>query len=67
VVFPYGTPIEKTDAVAQKMLAGARRVIEESGHEELVEGIITDVGRGGTHSARVRVLLAPPPKSGTRS
>ncbi|MHC5039439.1 MAG: efflux RND transporter permease subunit, partial [Planctomycetota bacterium] len=42
VVFPYGTPIEKTDAVTQRILKGARKVVAECGREDLVEGIITD-------------------------
>jgi len=60
-VMPYGTPVEKTDAVMQRLLAGAQRVHAESGHEELVESIITDVGQGGGgHSGRMRVTLASP-------
>lgn len=57
---PYGSPIEDTEKVAQKLVASARAVLEESGHPELVEGIFSDVGRGGTHQAQVRAYLADP-------
>jgi len=61
VLLPYGSPVEKTEAVMQRLLAGARQVIEEGGHPELVEQIISDVGRGGGgHNGRMRVELAPP-------
>jgi multidrug efflux pump subunit AcrB len=61
VVLPYGSPVEKTERVLRRLLAGARRVVERSGHPELVEQIITDVGRGGGgHVGTVRVELAPP-------
>jgi len=60
VLMPYGTPVEKTESVMQRLLAGARQVIRESGHPELVEGIITDVGRGGSHIGRMRIMLAGP-------
>jgi multidrug efflux pump subunit AcrB len=60
VVFPYGTPSEKTDSAARRLVEAARKVIADSGHEELLEGILVDIGRGGSHSGRVRVLLAEP-------
>lgn len=59
-VLPYGSPIEDTEVVAQRLVAGAQAVLEEAGHPELVEGIFSDVGRGGTHQADVRVYLADP-------
>jgi multidrug efflux pump subunit AcrB len=60
IVLPYGSPVEKTQAVMDRIIAGAKKVIDESGHPELVEGIITDVGRGGSHIGRTRVMLAKP-------
>ena len=61
LVLPYGSPVERTEAVTQRLLDGAKQVVKECGHPELVEGITTDVGRGGGgHLGRVRVELAPP-------
>ena len=60
VVLPYGSPVAKTEAVMQRLVKGARRVVADSGHEELVEDIIADVGRGGSHTGIVRVELADP-------
>ncbi|MDT8396408.1 MAG: efflux RND transporter permease subunit [bacterium] len=57
---PYGTPVEKTEAVAIKMRSAALRIVEESGHPELVTGIYTRVGRGGTHNLFMMVYLADP-------
>ncbi|MCP4642150.1 MAG: efflux RND transporter permease subunit [bacterium] len=60
LVLPYGSPAEKTEAIVQRLYEGARRVVDESGHPELVNAIISDVGWGGGHSGRVRVELAEP-------
>ena len=58
VVLPYGTPVEKTEAVMQRLLKGAQQVIAQAGHKELVKSIITDIGRSGGHTGRMRVELA---------
>lgn len=58
LVLPYGTAVENTDAIARRLEATARELIEDIGHPELSEGIITDIGQSGGHSARVRVELA---------
>ncbi len=60
VVLPYGSPVEKTQAVMDRFLEGARKVIDDSGHPELVISIVADVGRGGGHNGRMRVNLALP-------
>lgn len=60
LVLPYGSPVEKTEAIVERLEAGARKVVEESGHPELAKAIVTDVGQGGSHMARVRVELAEP-------
>jgi len=58
VTLPYGAAVEKTEAVLHRLEAGARRVIEECGHPELLKSILTNVGDGGSHAGRVRVTLA---------
>lgn len=71
VMLPFGSPVEKVEAVADKLIQGAAAVWEESGHPELVTGIFGDVGsggggggggrsRGGSNSATVRAYLADP-------
>jgi len=58
LVLPYGAAVAKTQNVMDRLLQGARKVIADGGHPELVEGIITEVGREGSHSGRMRVELA---------
>jgi len=58
VVLPYGSPVERTEAIMKRLLDGARKVTAESGHPELVESITYDVGRSGGHTGRMRVSLA---------
>jgi multidrug efflux pump subunit AcrB len=60
LVLPYGSPVEKTEAIMERLRVGARKVLNESGHKELVKSIISDVGRSGGHSGRMRVTLADP-------
>lgn len=60
VVLPYGSPVEKTQAVVDRLLKGAHRVIAECGHDELVKSTICDIGINGSHTARVRIELADP-------
>ncbi len=57
VVLPYGTPVAKTEAVSQRLLRGAEQVLAQSGHPELVESMLSDVGMRGGHTCRVRVAL----------
>lgn len=55
---PIGSPVEQTIAFSQQIEAGARTVVEESGHPELLEGISVQVGTDGSHTASVTVFLA---------
>ena len=57
---PYGTAFEKTEAVAKRLFMSARKVADESGREdELVQGIFTEIGKGGSNNAVMTVYLAP--------
>ncbi len=58
VTMPYGSPIEKTEAVAKQLETAARKVVDASGHPELCEGISTSIGERGSHQAQIRVYLA---------
>ncbi|NLF30938.1 MAG: efflux RND transporter permease subunit [Planctomycetes bacterium] len=60
VVLPYGAPVQRTEAIVQRMEDAARQVAAEAGHPELIQYTIADVGRGGGHNGQVRVELAPP-------
>jgi len=61
LTMPYGMAVEKTDAVAQRMLQSAWQTAAETGKEkELVQGIFTEIGSGGSHKALMTVYLAPP-------
>ncbi|MFV1956699.1 MAG: efflux RND transporter permease subunit [bacterium] len=57
---PYGSPVTKTAGAMNRMYEGARKVIEESGREELVKGIFAETGRGGSHNTYMTVYLAEP-------
>jgi multidrug efflux pump subunit AcrB len=58
IVLPYGVNVERTRQIAERLVKAAQAVVKESGHPELCEGIFADVGRGGSHQARIRVYLA---------
>lgn len=60
VVLPYGSPVAKTEAIMDRLQAGAEKVIAESGHPELVVSITADIGMTGSHTGRMRVELAEP-------
>ncbi|HEO70053.1 MAG TPA: efflux RND transporter permease subunit, partial [Candidatus Hydrogenedentes bacterium] len=60
IVLPYGSPVSKTDAVVKHLEHCALDVLESTGHPELVKSILSEIGRAGSHDARVRVELAAP-------
>ena len=60
LVLPYGTSVAKTEAIMRRLEVCADQVIDESGHPELVRAVLSDVGRSGSHTGRVRVELAEP-------
>jgi multidrug efflux pump subunit AcrB len=56
-ILPYGTAVQKTEAVQQHLVASAQQVADENGGEKLVEGIFARIN--GNEST-VRVYLTPP-------
>ena len=58
VWLPYGADVNKTQAIMDQLLAGARKTIADSGHPELVTGIETDIGDEGSHHGMMTVYLA---------
>jgi len=61
VMLPYGSPVAKTEAAVAKIEAGAKALVNEIGHPELLTGISADIGReGGGHVGRIQAHLADP-------
>ena len=60
VTLPYGAPVELTEAISDRLYKAARKVVDEDGRQELVEGIFSEIGRDGSHTLRTRVYLADP-------
>ena len=60
VVLPYGAHIDRTRAAVDRMMKAAEQIVEECGCTQLVKGVITNIGRDGSHTAEVRVYLADP-------
>ena len=64
-VLPYGSSIKKTEAVQQKVIDAAKRVIEANGNGRLADGIYAEIGYApgkvsGGHLAVVKMFLKPP-------
>ncbi len=61
VTLPFGTPVEKTQAIVDRLIHAARAGIEQHPRgEQLIRGIFSETGRGGSHKAIVRSYLAAP-------
>jgi multidrug efflux pump subunit AcrB len=58
---PFGTPVEQTQAVGNRLLRSAQKTADESGHaKQLLIGMYANVGSNGGHAGDVTVYLAPP-------
>lgn len=60
LTLPYGSPIEKTERISSSLLAHAREVARRHGEESLVIGDFVELGKGGSHQARLRIYLTAP-------
>ncbi len=58
VVLPYGAPVERTEAIMERLEERALRVVEESGRKELITSFTSEIGLGGSHIGRMRINLA---------
>ncbi|BBO71511.1 multidrug resistance protein [Desulfosarcina alkanivorans] len=56
-VLPYGTAVQKTEAVQRRLVASAQQVADENGGEKLVEGIFARING---NEATVRIYLTSP-------
>ncbi|MDT8425399.1 MAG: efflux RND transporter permease subunit [Methyloprofundus sp.] len=61
LTLPYGTPVEKTQAIVDHIVKSARISADkiERG-DQLIRGIFAEVGKSGSHKAVIRAYLAPP-------
>ncbi len=63
---PYGTAVEKTEVVRDRLVAAAQRVAEQNGGDKLLVGVFATLGRaprgqiGGSHSVEVRAYMTDP-------
>ncbi|MGE4421334.1 MAG: efflux RND transporter permease subunit [Pseudodesulfovibrio sp.] len=60
---PYGSPVEKTEAVRDRLLAAARKVAAANGGDRLVVGMDTKIGGAGRdisgpHVLKIKVYLS---------
>lgn len=65
VALPYGSAIEQTEAVRDRLLASANQVAELYGGEDLVVGTFADLGKpingtSGSHTLEIMVFLTDP-------
>jgi multidrug efflux pump subunit AcrB len=64
-VLPYGSPVERTMAVRDKLIAAAQRVAAAHGGDKLMRGVYAKVGEryrdlAGGHVVQVRAYLTDP-------
>lgn len=59
VTLPYGAPIEDVRRVTRLIEEGGLRAIDKSGGREILEGIMTDIGRRGANTAEITFNLVP--------
>ena len=57
LTLPYGAPIESTERIARQIMAAADSIIAENGGDQLALGTFSQIGRNGSHKARIRVYL----------
>jgi multidrug efflux pump subunit AcrB len=60
---PYGSPVEKTIAVHDRVIAAGNAVVREveaSSGKKLLKGVDSTIGRGGGHAGRIIFELADP-------
>lgn len=60
VRLPIGSPIEQTEALAEKLAAAANRAALKYGGSDLVEGLFANIGDSGSHSLKMFVYLTDP-------
>lgn len=64
-VLPYGSAIEKTEAVRERLLASAAEVAEQYDDQQVLVGIFADLGTAvngiaGSHTLEIKAFMADP-------
>lgn len=65
-ILPYGSAVEKTEAVQDILVKAAQEIAQENGGDRLVKGIYAEIGAStgggvsGGHTSQVRVFLTSP-------
>ncbi len=59
IELPYGVSMEEVKEVARKVEEGGMRAVEKNGGREILVGMRTDIGRGGSNRAEVSFTLSP--------
>jgi multidrug efflux pump subunit AcrB len=59
VTLPYGAPIEEVRRIASIIEEGGVRAIEKTGEKEILEGVMTEIGRRGSNTAEINFYLVP--------
>ncbi len=62
VTLPYGVPVEKTQAIVNKIINSAHDTLKTvTRGDELIRGFFAEIGEEGeSHKAEIRAYLAPP-------
>ncbi|MFC1855627.1 efflux RND transporter permease subunit, partial [Thermodesulfobacteriota bacterium] len=59
LTLPYGSDVNKTEAIMKHIAKSANKVALDSGHaEEYIVGIYSNIGRSGSHTGRMTIYLA---------
>jgi multidrug efflux pump subunit AcrB len=59
VELPFGSSIKDVRRIAKLVEDGGLRAIEKNGGREILEGVMTDIGRRGSNTAEVTFNLVP--------
>jgi len=59
IVLPYGAPIDDVRGVAKRVELAALRAVEKTDGKDMLEAVMTDIGRRGSNTAEVNVFLVP--------
>ncbi len=66
-VLPYGSSVERTKEIQNRLIKAAYEIAAENGESELLLGIFSEIGSSsggtsGSHVTKVRFFLTPPDK-----
>jgi len=59
IELPYGVRLEEVKEIARLVEEGGKRAVEKNGGSDILVGMRTDIGRGGSNRAEVSITLVP--------